>query len=418
MPKIAKALKPIELRNINKKGFHAVGTIAGLGLLIRNSNSKSWAYRVSVCKKRKFLGLGSYTSTTLKEATDRAKAIKQDIDNGIDPLAKKRALKLELANKLSKEKTFKVCAEEYLAKQVFHNKKHQKQWSATLQTFAYPIIGNINVSEIELCHIKEILNPIWYEKNATADRLLGRIRAVIDYATVSGHRDKNNPAQWKGFLEKIYPPSNKVHEVVHMPSISYTKIYEFMEHLSKHDSISSKCLALLIHTAVRSHSIRLAKWSEIDLKEKIWTIPKENTKSKKKEHRVPLSNQAIEILSNIPKIDDTDLVFPSYKLKTLSDSALNKLMREMIKTGENPDKAVPHGFRATFRTWVLEQTNHSYELAEISLRHTVGDAVDQAYQRGDGIEKRRRIMQDWSNFITTPYKKYSSNIYTLVNNAA
>jgi integrase len=410
MPRVAKVMQPIEVKRLTKKGFNAVGTVAGLGLYISTSYTKSWVFRVTIGGSRKSLGLGSYPTVSLKEASERAKVIKQEIDNGIDPLAKKRALKLELANQIAKNKSFKACVQEYLSKQVFGNQKHKKQWSATLETYAYPTIGNLNIDDIELFHIKEILNPIWYTKNATADRLLGRIRTVIDYATVCGHRNKLNPATWKGFLERIYPSPNKVHEVVHMRSVPYSEIYIFLQNLGKYKTVTSRCLQLLIHTAVRSHSIRLAKWSEIDMTQKIWTIPKENTKSKKKDHRVPLSEQAIQILQEIPPISGTDLIFPSYQQKVLSDSALNKLMREMISSNENPEKAVPHGFRATFRTWVLEKTNHSYELAEMSLMHTVGDAVYQAYQRGDGIEKRRRIMQDWSDFISKPYSQSSAEV--------
>ena len=210
MPRVAKVMQPIEVKRLTKKGFNAVGSVAGLGLYISKSYTKSWVFRVTIGGSRKSLGLGSYPSVSLKEASERAKIIKQEIGNGIDPLAKKRALKLELANQIAKNKSFKACVQEYLSKQVFGNQKHKKQWSATLETYAYPTIGNLNIDDIELFHIKEILNPIWYTKNATADRLLGRIRTVIDYATVCGHRNKLNPATWKGFLERIYPSPNKV----------------------------------------------------------------------------------------------------------------------------------------------------------------------------------------------------------------
>ncbi len=413
MPRVAAALTPLQIKRLNKVGFNAVGTVAGLGLMISSNNAKSWVYRITIGGHRKNIGLGGYPTVSLKEAIDKARTAKSQIDDGINPIAQKRLAKANLATQAAKTKTFKWCADQFMAQQVFKNEKHSKQWPSTLKTYAYPTLENINVADIELAHIKEILDPIWKTKNTTADRLLGRVRTVIDYAIVCGYRDKANPANWKGYLERIYPASNKVHEVTHMPSMHYSEIFYFLEALKKHSSVSAQCLQFLIHTAVRSGAARAASWQQIDLTNGIWVIPKENTKTQKREHRVPLSKQVISLLKGLPRTKGTDLVFPSPYLKMLSDSALNKLMREMEVSGEIKEKAVPHGFRASFRTWVTEETNHSHELAEISLMHTVGDSVYQAYQRGDGINKRVKIMQDWSNFITQPYQKKSAKVIPL-----
>jgi integrase len=400
MPKIAKALSNVEIKRIHKKGFNAVGTVAGLCIFVAENNTKSWVYRATVAGKRKSMGLGGYPTVSLKDAIESSRKIKACIESGNDPLVEKKILKSQLASQAAKNKTFKWCAEQLKAKQVFKNEKHKKQWLSTLQTYAYPIIEHVNVADIELSHIKEILDPIWYTKNTTADRLLGRVRAIIDYATVSGYRDKSNPANWKGYLEHIYPKSNVVHQVTNMESIPHSDVQKFIRVLKDNQSTGARCLEFLIHTAVRSINARSAKWSEINDLEKVWVIPKELTKNKKKEHRVPLSKQVLSLLKDLPRFENIDLIFPSPRSKVMSDSTLSKLMRELLVKHKQLPKGVPHGFRATFKTWGLEKTKHSSDLVELSMMHTIGNAVSQVYTRGDGIEKRRKIMQDWSNFLT------------------
>lgn len=282
MPKIAKALSNVEIKRISKQGFNAVGTVAGLGLFVSKNNTRSWVYRTTIGGKRTPMGLGGYPTVSLKDAIESARKIKSCIESGNDPLVEKKILKSRLASQAAKNKTFKWCAEQLKAKQVFKNEKHKKQWLSTLQTYAYPVIENVNVADIELSHIKEILDPIWYTKNTTADRLLGRVRAVIDYATVSGYRDKSNPANWKGYLEHIYPKSNAVHQVINMESIPHSDVQKFIKVLKENKSTGALCLEFLIHTAVRSINARSAKWSEINQLEKVWVIPKELTKNKKK----------------------------------------------------------------------------------------------------------------------------------------
>lgn len=403
MPRVAKTLSALEVKRINKLGFTAVGAVSGLGVLVSSDNSKSWVLRLTVGGKRKSMGLGSFNSVSYKDVIEKARSIKSEVESGIDPIAQKKSKKSALASQAAKNKTFKWCANELMKKQVFSNEKHKKQWSSTLETYAYPVIENLNVADIELSHIKDILDPIWYEKNTTADRLLGRIRLIIDYATVCGYRDKINPANWNGYLEHIYPKSNKVHQVKNMPSIPYSDIYKFMVALSQKNCTGARCLEFLIHTSVRSINARSAKWSEINLDEKVWVIPKELTKTKKNSHRVPLSKQVLTLLKGLPRYEKVDLIFPSHRQKTLSDSTLSKLMREILDEHTEIPHGVPHGFRATFKTWSLEKTKHQIHLAELSMMHTIGNSVAQAYTRGDGLEMRKEIMQDWSNFISTPY---------------
>ena len=409
MPRVAKVLTAIEVKRINKDGFNAVGTVAGLGLLVSPNNSKSWVYRITYGGTRRNIGLGGYPDITLAQAIDKARKTKSDIENGIDPINAKKAIKSQLLAESNKSKTFLECAKLFLARKTFSNAKHGKQWVATLEQYVYPIIGSILVSDISIADIKKVLDPIWKTKTVTASRIQGRIKKIIDFAIVSEYREKANPATWAGYLDTQYDSPKKLAEVNHQPSLPYSKIYDFMQALKKHGSYSAKALDFLILTAVRSESVRSATWSQIDLNTKVWTVPKEFTKTKKRPHTVPLSTQAVSLLKGLERIYGTDLVFPSPTLTVMSDSTISKLMREMRERKEFKGIGVPHGFRATFSTWRLEKTNHSQELGELSLMHEVGDSVYKAYQRGDGLEKRRKIMQDWANFINKSYVAITKN---------
>lgn len=409
MPRLAKALSAIEVKRLNKSGFHAVGTVSGLGLSITPEGSKSWVYRTSYGGSRRKMGLGGYPAVTLSNAINKARELKADIDKGIDPISAKKTSKSRLIAERAKAKTFEDCAQIFLATRTFTNEKHGKQWESTLKTYAYPHIGSMLISDIGISNIKAVLDPIWKKKTETASRVQSRIKKIIDYAIVSGYRDKANPAVWNGFLDSIYQSPKKLKTVEHMDSIPYSRAYEFLSALRKHDAISAKALEFLIHTAVRSDSVRSATWSQIDVDNMVWTIPKEFTKTKKRDHTVPLSIQAIKLLKDLKVFKGTDLIFPSQTLKKMSDNAISKLMREMRLSGDFKGQGVPHGFRATFSTWRLEKTNYSQELGELSLMHEVGDSVYQAYQRSDGLDKRRAIMEDWSNFINQPYATNVAN---------
>lgn len=403
MPKLVKALSALEVKRLDKEGFHAVGTVSGLGLAITPEGSKSWVYRTSIAGTRRKMGLGGYPSVTLANAVEKARQIKADIDKGIDPISAKKTSKSLLLAQQAKAKTFEECAQMFLATRTFTNKKHGKQWESTLETYAYPHIGSMLISDIGIANIKSVLDPIWKTKTETASRVQGRVKSAIDYAIVSGYRDKANPAIWDGYLDSIYQSPKKLKSVEHMDSMPYSRLNDFLIALRKHDSISAKALEFLILTAVRSDSVRSATWKQIDLDAKVWTIPKAFTKTKRRDHTVPLSRQAISLLKSLSIIKGTDLVFPSSTLKKMSDSTISALMRDMRARKEFKGAAVPHGFRSTFRVWCLEQTTYSSELAEMSLMHEVGDSVYKAYQRSDGLERRRAIMQDWASFMNKPY---------------
>ena len=293
--------------------------------------------------------------------------------------------------------------------------KHRKQWPATLEAYAYPVMGEVLISDITMRHVLDVLlqdticrdkttGKLWYVKTETAKRLLGRIKTVLDYAIVNEYRSGNNPAVWKGYLETQLPSPRKLSKTNHHPAVPYSDIEGFMIALRQDDNISAKALEFLILTAVRSGSVRMAEWSEIDFDKELWIIPAGNTKTKQ-EHRVPLAPAAIELLHSLPKLEGNPKIFPSPRGKALSDMALSQLMRRMRDRGELQVEAVPHGFRSTFRDWAAEQTSYSDEIRKAASGHAVGDSVHQAYQRTDLLEKRRRLMNEWAAFLNKSSRK-------------
>jgi integrase len=428
MPKIAKALSAKEVNAIKTAGWHAVGGVAGLLLQVRDSGksglqTRSWILRTKIGSKRQPIGLGSYPQKSLAEARESAKQTLATISQGINPITHKKELKSALLAAEGRSKTFKQCAEAYITshKSEYKSEKHRKQWATTIETYAYPTIGNMLVADITMRKVLDVLlqkvkdqngkelGTLWEVRTVTAARLQGRIKTVLDYAIVNEYRSGTNPALWAGYLDTQLPSPNKK-EVKHQPAVPYQQIGIFMGHLKKNKSISAKALEFLILTAVRSGAVRNANWSEIDYENKLWTIPKENTKTKKFEHRVPLSDQAVALLRSLPVIQGNSKVFPSPRGVSLSDMSLSEIMRGMRERGEFVGEGVPHGFRSTFRDWAAEQTSYPDEIRKAASGHLVGDAVQQAYQRTDLLEKRRSLMQDWSNFLDQLTSPKSTNV--------
>ena len=417
MPKIAKPLNDMQVRRINRIGWHAVGGVAGLLLQVRTPAKegaqipRSWILRVKVGNDRQPIGLGSYPQVSLAEAREQAKKLVIEAKQGVNLKAKKRAQRSALLSEASKNKTFKECAEAYMEAHSsdYSSEKHRKQWPSTLTAYAYPILGNMLVSEITMRDVLSVLNQevkvsetefkkLWYVKTETAKRLLGRIKTILDYATVNEYRTGTNPAQWTGYLSTQLPSPKKLQKVEHHPAVPYQMIGDFMSKLRKNESISAKAVEFLILTAVRSGSVRQAEWSEIDYDKKLWVIPAEHTKAKQ-EHRVPLQPQAIKLLRSLPKTGESNIVFPSPTGKALSDMALSQLMKGMRERGELTVEGVPHGFRSTFRDWAAEQTAYPDEIRKAASGHTLGDAVKEAYQRTDLLDKRRQLLFEWARFL-------------------
>ena len=432
MPRVVKPMSALAVSKLKKIGVHAVGGVPGLLLQIRGPESKdknaqlakSWILRVTIGKERVHLGLGSLLIVSLADAREKARIAMLSIRDGKDPRDTNKELKSALMQSQARTRTFKECAEEYLTAHAsdYTNEKHRKQWASTIESYAYPYIGNMLVSDITMQDIKSVLNqPVkdpstnktigtfWETKTETATRLQGRIKKIFDHAIVSEYRSKLNPAVWEGYLETQLPKPENLSKVKHQPAVPYKDIGEFMVKLKAKESISAKALQFLILTAVRSGSVRSATWSEIDYDNEVWNIPAEHTKTKQ-EHRVPLSPQAINLLKSLPIIEGNSRIFPSPRSGELSDNTLSKLMRDMRESSELKVEAVPHGFRSTFRDWSAEQTSYPDEIRKAASGHQVGDAVQQAYQRTDLLEKRRNLMNEWANFLDKPSVKQQAKV--------
>ena len=332
---------------------------------------------------------------------------------GIDPVEERLAARSAFAASRASAISFQEAAEKFIAANEagWSNPKHRAQWTSTLTTYAYPTIGKLRVSDIETRHIVGILEPLWTTKTETASRVRGRIEAVLDYAKVCGYRQGENPALWKGHLDLILPARAKVRKVKHHSALDYRDVGSFMAALKAVNGLGARALEFAILTACRSGEVRGATWAEFDEKAGVWTIPADRMKADK-EHRVPLSPAAIELLKALPRIAGTDLVFPSTKNTELSDMTLTSVIRRMdevsIKAAGNGWKdstgkvITAHGFRSTFRDWAGETTTYPREVIEHALAHQLKDKAEAAYARGTLFEKRRQLMVDWAKHCGNP----------------
>lgn len=394
MPKIAREMSPIEVRRLNTPGYHAVGGVSGLLLQVTRTGGRSWILRFRIGDKRRDLGLGPFPDVTLAQAREKARAARELIAQGLDPVESRREVVADMVAKQAKTLTFDEATKKFMSKKgnEFRNRKHAAQWTRTLETYAGPVIGSLSVSQIELAHIVSVLDPIWTTKTETATRLRGRIEAVLNWATVSGYRTGPNPAQWRGNLDALLAKPGKLKNVQHHRALAIADTPAFLEELRKREGMSARALEFIILTATRSGEVRGAKWPEIDLEAEIWTVPAARMKAGR-EHLVPLSVDALELLKGLPRHEGCAFVFASPRLGQLSDMSISAVMRRMEVD------AVPHGFRSTFRDWCSECTNYPHEVAEMALAHTIPNAVERAYRRGNLLEKRRSLMNDWCRFL-------------------
>jgi len=405
MPKLIKELGPRDLRNI-PQGIHFVGGVGGLTLQVRppkhpgSRPPASWILRVNCGSNRRNLGLGSYPEVSLAEARAKALELKTLCSKGIDPVNQRREARLQSDSARQQSRTFKQIAEEYLAAHALgkYHEKHKQQWRSSLENYAFPVLGNKAIKDIVIDDVLAVIRPIWESKTETASRLQRRMERIFDLAITSG-LVRTNPARWRNYLSVWLPSPSRVARVEHYPSLPYQRLGGFMDALKTREGASARALEFLILTAVRSGSVRQARWTEIDFQSREWRIPSEHTKTRSGDHRVPLTDEMVSLLKALPRRLDQPLVFPSPTGRMLSDMALNSLMRKMRASGELELDAVPHGFRSTFRVWAAEATNYPAELAELCLMHSVGNAVYQAYQRSSLFEKRRDIMRDWNETV-------------------
>jgi integrase len=400
MGSVAKALGALAIQRLKEPGYHAVGTVPGLYLAVSDRGARSWILRTTIGSKRREIGLGAYPAVPLVSAHEEARRLRSLVAQGVDPVEAKRAKKSALIASQESSLTFERAALRYIDSQsaAWRNVKHAAQWHATLRDHAFPRIGHLHVRDITLAHVLSVLEPLWSTKTETASRLRGRMERVLAWATTRSYRHGINPATWRGQLDTVLPAPSKVTQEKHYPAVQISQVSAFMQALQIMPGMGAKALAFSVFTAARSGEVRGASWSEIDLAHQLWTIPAQRMKAGR-EHRVPLSDAAIQLLMSFTKRPGSDVVFSSEKGGVLSDMTLSAVMRRMEFQDRDGRKAVPHGLRSTFRDWAAERTSYAAEIIEAALAHAKGDKVEAAYFRSDVFDKRRRLMDDWAAFL-------------------
>ena len=391
-------LTALKVAKVKAPGMYADG--AGLYLQVsgdsENTLAKSWIFRFTLRGRSREMGLGSLSLFGLAEARAKAAECRRQTYEGIDPIEARRAQRVQAALEAATALTFKDCTAEYLAAHGagWRNAKHAAQWSSTLKTYAEPVIGALAVQSIDTALVMKIIEPLWSKKPETASRLRGRIEAVLDWATVRGFREGENPARWRGHLDKLLPAHAKVRKVKHHAALPYDELPAFMTALRAQDGVAARALEFLILTAARTGEVIGGQPEEI--KDKVWTVPAGRMKAGK-EHRVPLSTPALAIIEKLRKEQGGTYLFPGGKRdKPLSNMAMLALLDRMDRSD-----LTAHGFRSTFRDWAAECTNYPNEVVEMALAHTINSKVEAAYRRGDLFEKRKSLMSDWATLCTS-----------------
>jgi integrase len=390
-------------------GLHAVGGNApGLLLQVTMGHGRSWLYRYQLAGRRRSLGLGSLLDLTLAEAREAAMLARKAVLAGRDPIEERRAERASKAVGAAKAVTFRECADRYITahKAGWRSPKSLAAWEGTLSGDVFPIFGSLPVAAIDTGLVLKVLEPIWTEKPETAGRVRGRIESILDWASARGYRSGDNPSRWRGHLENLLPKRSNVRRVQHHPALPYVEIGEFMVELREERGVAARALEFAILTAARTSEVIGAHWGEINIAERLWTVPAERIKGGR-EHRVPLSDAAMAIIDEMIKIRSGEFVFSGGKVgSALSNMAMLKLLKRMAR-----DDLTVHGFRSTFRDWCAERTAFPSEVCEMALAHCVSDKVEAAYRRGDLFEKRRQLAQAWADFCSMP--AMSANVVSI-----
>lgn len=372
-------------------GLHHDGR--GLYLQVKNGG-RSWVHRYMLDSRPREMGLGPLHDVSLADARKKARDCRALAREGTDPIEFRRHRKQSARLDAARSVTFEQAATRYIEahRDGWRNAKHAAQWSSSLETYAFPVFGKLPIQEVDLGLVLKVLEPIWKTKNETAKRVRMRIEAVLNWATVRGHRSGENPARWRGHLDSMLAKPKKA---VHHKAMPFAELPDFFAGLLKRDNVSAKAMAFTILTAARSGETRLASLGELDIKETLWTVPGERTKSGR-EHRVPLTKDVIALL---PRNGEREaLLFPNPDGNPLSENAMNKYLKEDLGW---EGRATVHGFRSTFKDWAAERTNFPNEVSEAALAHVVGDKTEAAYRRGDALDKRRLLMEAWAKYCSS-----------------
>jgi integrase len=406
MPRRAQGLTA---RQVREETRPLVGDGGGLYMQVKDG-SRTWVFRFQIAGRRRTMGLGAITDMSIDQARRRARELRHLVREGVDPIDRRQAAGYAVVHAI----TFSQCAEAYIEahRAGWRNPKHAAQWANTLSAYAYPAIGDLPVRAVDTALVMKCLTPIWTAKTETAARVRGRIETILDWAKASGHRQGENPARWKGHLENLLPKNSHVRQTKHHAALPYTEINEFAADLRQYDGINARALEFAMLCGARTGEVIHMKWPEVDLAKRLWTVPAERMKMKK-EHRVPLSDRAFAIIKEMAAIRTSDYVFPGKKPnRPLGDNALLQMIKRMGRKGA----ITTHGFRSTFSDWCAEQTHFPEEVRKMAIAHAVGDKVEAAYRRGDLFQKRRQLMDAWSNYIDRPAE--DGTVVPLVREAA
>jgi integrase len=390
--RVLSRLTAIKIGNLKTRGHYADG--GNLYLRVAPGGSKGWIFRYGFAGKTRDAGLGPYPTVSLLKAREQAAEWRRMVVAGVDPIEARKEERQAIRLASAKAKTFAECANAFIASHEsgWSNAEHRRQWRATLETYAFPVMGDLPVEAVDTTLVLKVLEPIWNVKPETASRLRCRIEAVLSWAKVRRYRQGENPALWRGHLDHLLPAPSKVRPLKHHAAMPYREIGTLMEKLRADSCTSARAIEFMILTATRRGETLGAQWEEIDLDQRMWTVPAARMKARR-EHRVPLSARAIAILKEMVEVRCNEFVFPGAKQgRSWSRSTSERVFQRLNV------KATAHGFRSSFRDWAAEMTNYPREAAEIALAHTVGDAVERAYARGDLFDKRRLLMEAWAAY--------------------
>lgn len=386
---VSRALNKLSAKGLKSAphGRHSDG--GGLYLSVSRTGSRSWVFMWKKAGIRREMGLGGYPAVSLAKAREFATAARTAAAEGRDPIAERRR---------EAEPTFGECADQFIneMESQWRNPKHRAQWRMTLTQYCNAIRPN-PVSSITTDDVLRVLKPIWTEKPETASRLRGRIERVLDFATVRGWRNGDNPARWRGHLKAILPERPKLSRG-HMAAMPYADLPEFLRQVRAREAMAARALEFLVLTAARTGEVLGARWDEIDFSTELWTVPADRMKAGRP-HRVPLTKDALALLMPLHEARISEYIFPGQRGgKPLSSAALSNLMTRL-----GADDYTVHGFRSAFRDWVGDKTTHSRDVAEAALAHVLTDKTEAAYRRADALEKRRNLMNSWSRFCASTH---------------
>ena len=397
MVQFIEKLSALKVVRLKEPGLYADG--GGLYLQVSGDGAmrinKSWIFRFMVAGRAREMGLGSFATFGLAEAREKAAQSRKLLHDGFDPIEARKAQKAQSVLQAAKSMTFKACAEKYVKthKAGWRNAKHAAQWDSTLKTYAEPVIGKLPVQSIDTALVMKVLEPIWSSKSETASRLRGRIEVILDWAAVQGLRTGENPARWRGHLDKLLPARSRIQRIKHHAALPYLEIPAFIQKLRAQGGTAARALEFLILTAARTGEVIGARCEE--LSNNVWTVPAGRMKGRK-EHRVPLSAPAMALLQARLRDQTSEYLFPGADPeRPLSNMAMLQLLERMKR-----DDLTAHGFRSTFKDWASECTTHPGEVVEMALAHAIDNKVEAAYRRGDLFNKRVGLMNDWARYCT------------------